>query len=295
MLYNRRIFLLFLTFTIYACNNHSKYPGEIKNDTSNVIEANHKDIQRRPYSSFNEFRDSIYCNSLSQNPAKITHSLIKKVGRDTTIYSFDFSGIQFKCTAILLDKEGDNPCGSLFRYYFTINDKLVHLKSLPDSLRNHGFKFDNCGFTLKLEKASLFELNGITYLVIPSYTSECIGGFCHNELDHIFNISGNEVTYLTVDGWQICDVNHDNQIDQIVFNDDPIQQHSFLKGLKKENTDSLLSATQCANIQIWTLKNNQWIPLLDKNNSPYFIFLRFDHTWNKDTYEVLDYNWIKRL
>jgi len=200
--------------------------------------------------------------------------------------------------SILAKKESDNPCDRLFSYYFVVNDQIIQPKSIPDSLRNHGFKSDKlCGLTLELAKAVKIQLNGVTYLDIPSSTNECIGAFCNNELDHIFEIKNNNVTYLPVDGWQICDMNNDNQIEQIVFNDDPIEQYHFLDKLKKDHhADTInVSATQCANIQIWTYKDNEWKPLTDKNHNPYFIFFGFDHLSNRDTYKVLDYNWVKQL
>jgi hypothetical protein len=223
---------------------------------------------------------------------------IKKVNADTTVNYFEYSGMRFKYTSILTRKEGDDPCDSLFSYYFTVNDRVITPKSIPDSLRNHGFKFDKlCGFSLDLDRSSKFDLNGTTYLIIPSSTSECIGAFCTNEIDHIFQIKGNRATYLAVDGWNICDVSNDNQIDQVVFNDDPIQQYSFLNKVKTEKPNDTLniSVTKCANIQIWTFKNNEWVPLLDKNNNPYFIFLKFNSISDRDSYEVIDFNWINKF
>jgi hypothetical protein len=294
-----RVLLLFFVSSICACNNNSKSTSHVNNDTSKIgVTSIEKNITKRPYSSFNEFRNSIRCNSLSFIPVKITNSIIKRVGKDTTILYFNYSGIQFKYTSILRMQDGDDSCDSLFSYYFTVNDQIIQAKSIPDSLRNHGFDFDKiCGLTLDLGNSAKIELNGATYLLIPSSTDVCIGAFCHNEIDHLFEIKDNKVTYLTVDGWQICDVNNDNQIEQIVFNDDPIEQYHFLNKLKKEKaTDTTnVSVTNSANIQIWTFKNNEWKPLRDNDGKPFFIFLGFDHMYKPDTYRVLDYNWINKL
>lgn len=292
-----RLFLLILGLFIYGCNDHSTSEGKIKNDTSKIVGTTNQHIEfRKPYASFNEFSDSIRGIAITQSPVKITNLTVRKVSSDTTVYSFSFSGKRFKCTSILTKKDSDEACDSLFSYYFTINDKIILAKSLPDSLRNQGFKSDKlCGFALQFDRARKFELNGVTYLLIPSSTSECIGGFCNNEIDHLFAIREDSVTYLTVDGWQISDVKHDNQIDQIVFNDDPIQQYSFIQRFKKGHNKDTLSVVKCANVQIWTFNNIRWVPLCDQNNNPYYIFLHFDHMYAPDTYEVLDYNWVKKI
>jgi len=63
--------------------------------------------------------------------------------------------------------------------------------------------------------------------------------------------------------------------------------------MKKLKNDSL-NAGKCANIQIWTFKDGQWTPLADEKGNPYFIFLSFVHGYDRNTYQVLDYNWPTR-
>jgi len=63
--------------------------------------------------------------------------------------------------------------------------------------------------------------------------------------------------------------------------------------MKKLKNDSL-DAGKCANIQIWTFKDGQWTPLADEKGNPYFIFLSFEHGYDRNTYQVLDYNWPTR-
>jgi|GEM_PF-1400704 hypothetical protein len=63
--------------------------------------------------------------------------------------------------------------------------------------------------------------------------------------------------------------------------------------MKKLKNDSL-DAGKCANIQIWTFKDGQWTPLADEKGNPYFIFLSFVHGYDRNTYQVLDYNWPTR-
>lgn len=296
-----RILLLFFGMIIFACHGNKKSADHIIGDTSRgIIKPGAGVILKRHYSSYNDFINYIRCNAINVTPVTLNDSLLKSSGEDTTIHYFEFSGIKFKYASVFLkeDTEENEAGDSLYTCYFAVNDQVVKAKTVPDSLRGNDFSSSRLsGLNLELNKAGKFELNGATYLFIPSVTAMCQGGFCETELDHIFEIRNNKVTYLTVDGWQICDVNNDNKIEQIVFNDNPMAQVHYLNNLKKKigNEKLDLADVKCANIQIWTFKDKKWTPLLDKNNNPYYILLGFDHITDLASYKVLDYNWIKEL
>jgi hypothetical protein len=276
--------LLSMILAISSCKTDSR------ND-SQMIPPKH-------YDSFNDFKIYITSDSLNFSPIQLTNLSIQKIGEDTSIHYFNFKNLKLGIATILNREKPDSPCDSLYSYYSIINNQLVYEESIPDSLRNWGFGLkDNSDFNLELKKAKKFELNGVNYLFIPSSISECIGGFCNLKIDHLFQIkNNNKVTYLTVDGWNICDINKDNQLDQIVFNDNAIDQLSFIEKLKNKRPSEKENKfdKKYLNIQIWTFENNKWRPLIDKNNNPYFIFLEIND-YKRDSFKIIDYNWIKEL
>ena len=146
-------FLLFLSgLLIYGCSNNAGSEGQSRNDSlKTTMNPEKSAIARLNYSSFSVFRDSVSCNSLNFSPIKIKDSLVINSGKDTIIHYFDFAGIKFKYISVLNEKQGDDPCDRSTSYYFIVNEEIVKPKSIPDSLRNHGFELrEYCGLTLEL-------------------------------------------------------------------------------------------------------------------------------------------------
>ncbi len=290
-----------------ACNRGNKIPITYHgvDTTGGLIQPGPGVTLKRHYSSYNDFISYIRGNSIEISPVKLNDSVLKSPDTNTVVHYFEFKGVKFKYTSIFLRQETDeDEAGdSLYTWNFRANNQNLNLKarSVPDSVRGADFSSVKLpDLELELDKAGTFEWHNATYLVIPSTVSSCQGGFCQTELDHIFKLKDSITTYFTVDGWQICDLNHDQQIEQILFCDDPIIQRHYIDELKKRHTNgaSNIDPTKCFTIQIWAFKhinNEQWEPMTDKNGKPYFILMSYQIAASPNTYKVLDYNWIKEL
>src|SRR5476651_2410213 len=217
--------LLAIYLTVHGCGNNKPTEGSGKTNAPAILQS--KD-------QFYEFQKSLQIKSIDTVAVKVNDLITKAIGKDTDITSFSFSGIKFKYVSYQVNECCHEDCEEgQTRYYFVVNGNVVRSKAIPDSLRNDGFELEPfCSLTLQPEKARKIDLNGATYLIIPSERGDCTGEFCSMELDHLFEIKNNKVTYLTVDGWQLCDINNDGHIDQIVYNERAIGY--FAKLLKKE-------------------------------------------------------------
>jgi len=258
-----------LAISLCCCNNQS---DDAAANTSKV--------------SFNEFIDSIRCDSLAATSVVIDNSILKRRA-DTIFQEFHYNNIKFNFVSVR-GTSTEGGCENMFSYYFMVNDKMIAAKAIPDSMRNHGLPMDKlCELTMALNEAETFNHNGIDYLIIPMQTSECIGQFCHTRIDNIFAINKDTVNYMVVDGWQICDVNKDGNLDQIVFNDDAVRMRHWL-----EKSSQKMPAQNCATIQIWTFKDNTWSLLRDGAGEPYAMLVGFDTLHKRDSYRVLHRNWV---
>src|SRR5687767_8208917 len=172
--HSRHIILLSLALVITVQSCKTDIPNDKQTDSP------------KHYSSFNDFEKYITPDPLDFSSIQLTNLLTKKSGKDTSIDFFTFQDQKLGIASILSLESSDNPCDNRYTYHSIINNKIVYESNIPDSLRGWGLgKKEYCNFNLELNKARKFQLNGLDYLIIPSSTSECIGGFCHNKIDHI--------------------------------------------------------------------------------------------------------------
>ncbi|MEI8201383.1 MAG: hypothetical protein WCH34_00100 [Bacteroidota bacterium] len=237
------------------------------------------------FKSFYDFYNFIYINSSSRilpysildtssTTIKISNDTIKEI-KNIRLENWTIKFISFYDTT-------KYPIWSLPNYYsnsyIQINDKIL----LPDS--------NNLFWGLEITNASIYNLNGITYIILHSYAPKCNGSFCLIEYDQIFCIKGNKIEYQIIEGLQFphdiyCDINNDGQLDRISFN-----------GTFTKKQNSLMSHyKEYYLVQPLIYQNNDWIPLKDPHGKNYFIFIQTDDKYEFKHFKILDFNWITKL
>ena len=92
---------------------------------------------------------------------------------------------------------------------------------------------------------------------------------------------------LGLDDLIFCDINKDKKLDYLIASKELTSEQ--IQIAKSDTTSKYF------NINIMTNKKNDWEIMTNKKGEPYFIFIKADDYFYPYYFEIVDYNWIKRL
>ncbi|HYV95652.1 MAG TPA: hypothetical protein VE978_28005 [Chitinophagales bacterium] len=172
-----------------------------------------------------------------------------------------------------------------YSYYFILRKNEFHEST------HYRLSWD-----LETEKIWKTKLGKNILYCIPSYPVPCNGSGCTMELDHLFILSNRKINYQAILESQVrpgsfCDLNHDEQPDYLSMGYD---LDSAQEKISKSGNDT----STYFRIDLFTLKDNEWIPMTDSEGKPYFIFC-VGSEWNpyeiEQNVRVLDAHWLYKF
>lgn len=252
--------------------------------TTNLISG--QSTVKNRYKSFDEFYSNLAKKStLKWTEYELTDTLTStiRISNDTIEEIFSFKVADYFLKYITKKDSSFFP-EYIETSYFTFNNKKINEDT------SHAYS------DLELTTASITELKGITFLIINGYLKNCNGSFCRAQIDNCFAINKNTIDFQIIEGLQspsnnYCDINNDGQLDLITFiNSSPEGCFSTANKKIKEKPDKYYYC-----VQLLTLKNGKWEPILDKYKKPYFILFQSDDYIELNGFKILDYNWLYKL
>jgi hypothetical protein len=179
---------------------------------------------------------------------------------------------------------------------FIINTVDAELYSGTCSIHFNSSKITLKGDTsfegLNISGVYKFTLGASTYLVFKSWPKDCNGMACRMGYTQLFTITGKQVRYEIIDGWQspeneFCDLNNDGRLDMICYTGECFSKND---SVESNNPEKYFFC-----IQALTRKNDKWVAMTDSKKRPYYVYMQTDDFFELDTIKIIEYNWMTKL